>query len=388
MNRLTFDRAYEALQSYAPPTTAEFIRILNEVCERFLSSGKWLGTTEVLDFEASQGRIALPKQFSAILAAQIEGRGTQVYGRFHEYITGGPGHISPEVGAGMQMLVDEGDGHPLEKDFETPVRLVVQTFDPADAYDPQDPNTPGKMYVKGYGTTATSGGSPVLVELEIPLPTPSTPFVSTEVFERITSVVKPITYGDVALYGWNLTDYSDMTGYAGDYNNGADYGIGDIVSTPAGSPYGNPGQLFIRVSNPNNPGYPPGTSSWAVYSPASEELTPLSVYVPEDTAPSFRRYKVSSLLPITHVRAVCKRRFIPVDGNKDEIVIPGNLGALKLGMLAINYENKNDLERAEDYWQKAFSTLNLEMREFRGGAINRGQIDPSSFQIRRLRNFY
>jgi len=332
MNRLTFDRAYGALQSYAPPTTAEFIRILNEVCERFLSSGKWLGTTEVLDFEASQGRIALPKQFSTILAAQIEGRGTQVYGRFHEYITGGPGHISPEVGAGMQMLVDEGDGHPLEKDFQTPVRLVVQTFDPADAYDPEDPNTPGKMYVKGYGTTATSGGSPVLVELEIPLPTPSTPFVSTEVFERITSVVKPITYGDVAMFGWS-------TAYVG-------------------------------------------------ASPAPGEIIPLSVYVPEDTAPSFRRYKVSSLLPLTHVRAVCKRRFIPVDGDKDELVIPGNLGALKLGMLAINYENKNDLERAEDYWQKAFSTLNLEMREFRGGAINRGQIDPSSFQIRRLRNFY
>jgi len=57
-------------------------------------------------------------------------------------------------------------------------------------------------------------------------------------------------------------------------------------------------------------------------------------------------------------------------------------------MLAINYENKNDLERAEDYWQKAFSTLNLEMREFRGGAIYRGQIDPSAFQTRRLRNFY
>jgi hypothetical protein len=49
----------------------------------------------------------------------------------------------------------------------------------------------------------------------------------------------------------------------GDYDNGADYGIGDVVSTPAGSPYGSAGQLFIRVSNPNNPGYPPGTSSWS-----------------------------------------------------------------------------------------------------------------------------
>ena len=52
-------------------------------------------------------------------------------------------------------------------------------------------------------------------------------------------------------------------GYVGEYDNGADYGIGDVVSTPVGSPYGSPGQLFIRVGNPGNPGYPPGTSSWS-----------------------------------------------------------------------------------------------------------------------------
>jgi hypothetical protein len=58
--------------------------------------------------------------------------------------------------------------------------------------------------------------------------------------------------------------------YAGDYNNGADYGIGAVVSTPEGSPYGTPGVLYIRVSNPNNPGYPPGTASWDIYNNTGE----------------------------------------------------------------------------------------------------------------------
>lgn len=53
--------------------------------------------------------------------------------------------------------------------------------------------------------------------------------------------------------------------YRGDYDNGALYGYDQVVSIPVGSPYGLPGQLFIRVSNPNNPGYPPGTSSWELY---------------------------------------------------------------------------------------------------------------------------
>jgi len=50
--------------------------------------------------------------------------------------------------------------------------------------------------------------------------------------------------------------------YIGDYNNGASYTYDNVVSIPVGSPYGIPGQFFIRVSNPGNPGYPPGTSSW------------------------------------------------------------------------------------------------------------------------------
>lgn len=53
--------------------------------------------------------------------------------------------------------------------------------------------------------------------------------------------------------------------YNGDYNNASEYSINSVVRTPAGSPYGLPGQLFIRVSNPGNPGYPPGTSSWELY---------------------------------------------------------------------------------------------------------------------------
>jgi hypothetical protein len=53
--------------------------------------------------------------------------------------------------------------------------------------------------------------------------------------------------------------------YLGDYNNGVGYPIGGIVSINVGSPYGNPGQLFIKISNPNNPGYAPGDPSWQEY---------------------------------------------------------------------------------------------------------------------------
>ena len=48
--------------------------------------------------------------------------------------------------------------------------------------------------------------------------------------------------------------------YRGDYNNGLDYTYGDVVTYTDGL-------LYKRVSNPNNPGYPPGHFSWALFRP-------------------------------------------------------------------------------------------------------------------------
>ena len=89
----------------------------------------------------------------------------------------------------------------------------------------------------------------------------------------------------------------------GDYDNGADYGIGAVVSTPVGSPYGSPGQLFIRVSNPGNPGYPPGTPSWSSvydfdsFQPDPETLPDEQSGVTIVTTPSNQGYADGLLLP-------------------------------------------------------------------------------------------
>jgi hypothetical protein len=51
----------------------------------------------------------------------------------------------------------------------------------------------------------------------------------------------------------------EAVNYRGDYNNGLDYTFGDVVTYTDGL-------LYKRVSNPNNPGYPPGHFSWALFS--------------------------------------------------------------------------------------------------------------------------
>ena len=224
----------------------------------------------------------------------------------------------------MDLLADEGDGYPTAKAMETPSRLRISTSEIADAYDADFPDS-GKVLIKGYGNTPSPTGSPEVLTLEIPLPTPASPFTTTEVFSRVLSVQKPRTIGDVTL---------------------------------------------------------------SAIDASTQEVTVLGIYEPSETQPFYHRYKISSYDPEVGVRGLCKRRFVPLEGEDNELVTPSNMGALKLGMLAVNYENKNDLERANDYWNRAMMTLNLEMREARGGAQMMGQIDPSAFQIRRLKNHW
>jgi hypothetical protein len=92
---------------------------------------------------------------------------------------------------------------------------------------------------------------------------------------------KSISLNALSISVQNLGNYnvyasvsnSNGVSYIGNYDNGADYGLGDVVSIPEGSPYGTVGQLYIRISNPNNPGYPPGTASWQLYTNTGEVAT-------------------------------------------------------------------------------------------------------------------
>lgn len=82
--------------------------------------------------------------------------------------------------------------------------------------------------------------------------------------------------------------------------------------------------------------------------------------------PLFRHYKVLAV-GSEQITAHCKRRPVPVTQEEDYI-IPGNLAALKLGLYAINYEEKNDMKTAMSYWGQATDILNGEATEYVGGA--------------------
>ena len=94
----------------------------------------------------------------------------------------------------------------------------------------------------------------------------------------------------------------------------------------------------------------------------------IASYAPSETNPCYRRYAITGTEATESIRVLCKRHYLQCYQNTDE-VIPGNLGALKHGILALNYENHGDLDRANMSWGLALTLLQGGLREARGGAL-------------------
>jgi hypothetical protein len=90
--------------------------------------------------------------------------------------------------------------------------------------------------------------------------------------------------------------------------------------------------------------------------------------------PLFRGYRV--LDPIAKsVLALCKRRPIPVNYEEDYIY-PGDLSALKLGMLGILYEEASEPNKMQQYFREALDILNASASSHMGGAQEQTDFNP------------
>lgn len=78
--------------------------------------------------------------------------------------------------------------------------------------------------------------------------------------------------------------------------------------------------------------------------------------------------------------AIIKQDYVPLV-SEDEEVTPSNVGALKFGLMALLKEDAQDMERAEQFWQKANDLLAKEQDDDIGaGAEGKVQI-PDDLQM-------
>lgn len=93
--------------------------------------------------------------------------------------------------------------------------------------------------------------------------------------------------------------------------------------------------------------------------------TQIAEYQPNETRPSYQRYKTG--VAEKAIRVICQRRFVPIYAETDW-VIPGNLSALRAGVNSWLFENGSDMDSADQSMARAYNFLNDEAKAFRGGA--------------------
>jgi len=104
---------------------------------------------------------------------------------------------------------------------------------------------------------------------------------------------------------------------------------------------------------------------------------------PWETRPSYTRYKVG--IQDGTLRCLCRRRSVPII-HDDDPVWPSNIGALKHAVLALNYEDYNDAERALANWDTAKSLLGAELRAARGAQHPSFRFQPYGWGNGNIRN--
>lgn len=87
--------------------------------------------------------------------------------------------------------------------------------------------------------------------------------------------------------------------------------------------------------------------------------TLIASYAPGETQPAYRQYSVAGITtedPVTDppvVSAICKLGFVPAVSNND-LITPANIGALRLGLMALQFEEKVDPANAALFWGPNF----------------------------------
>lgn len=119
---------------------------------------------------------------------------------------------------------------------------------------------------------------------------------------------------------------------------------------------------------------PPTYGICSLYTWDGVTETLVARYMPEETYPQWRRYRVPACSGWTEadpgqILAVCKRQWTPVSNDNDEVV-PGNLGALRFGMEALLKEDNQDFPRAEEWWGKAYQLLANEVEDDTGAGAD------------------
>lgn len=323
MSRLTLGVARASLPSvcFGPgqqATADGAAPAINAACRWLFSHGKWRGTVRDVAFAVYDNQIILPRNIGTILGGGVRGVGDRslVYAGY-------------TVQNDWYQFLPGGPGN-----------IVNQPYD-----------------VSGF----TSAGDGFVTFRELPS------------VGRLKVVTTNVEAGSLEFHFRGINNGAKIWSNVGD-----DQIEGETMTIPQASGANVYSQL--SVTSLYSITKPVTNSLIALYHVADSDgtATHVGTYEPGEQLPCYRKYFVPQREDDTDiVVARCKLKPVDVVVDNDEI-IPGNLTALELALIAVNYRRKDDLQKAGHYMTMAIDELNSELEEYNAGqGAGNISIDPT-----------
>jgi len=388
-------------------TDPQLLARTNEAQERLLNKGLYAGTYGRYSVCVYGGCITLPREFESILGYNYSGAPAQVYNQWYEFMANGPGMST--VGAWRQ-LQDRGYV-PCFRSIESQKYIRVYTdliedatstilFRGSDTYNNRVQTQEDGAYIDGerLNLSAGSGNSSMLVTFDSTIP------VAFESYAGVYSFA--YTGGG---YNWwrkqGTTHYiyafatfnAGNSAYINDSEDGDLYEGTDPTTLlpssytwPAGVTVTELPRTTVNAFRSIDAINKTATKGWVrVYAvdPTTGSESCIAILAPDETLPQYRRYAIPGFDSPegTSVTVLAKRKFIPVVSDDDDLIVT-NLGALKMMAIAIEKEENNNLEEADQYEAKAVALLQEELKEVEGANIGRPQIQMEMFAMGEIPN--
>jgi hypothetical protein len=311
-----------------PMNNSRVMQLLNQATEELMNEGDWPGVVDRYLFRSPDGHIILPEFLDRIMGVAINNIPYTTKSPWYEFVEYGPGPQGDcswvdavidrdEVAINKAQFPDADDG---------PWTLYTKCEAIDETVDGERPTILVKGSAGDERVVRTNAGTGWIngEELELNGDTDPYTFYGTAVFESVTAVIKPITNGYIEL--------------------------------------------------------------WATNGDAAEDVQ-LATYSPEQVNPSYHSYYLPALKNCwgmgTLLNGCCwcpdgsdgptditvlvrgRRRFVPVLGDDDELIIT-NIPALISMMMAIQKREVSDPVGYGGYKAAAVDIMQKEARSYRG----------------------
>lgn len=304
--------------------TSRIDAVISEAEQRLWAKADWRLSRKRVRVRCQNQTFPLPLEVEKILKVDLDGSPAHVFDPAYEFMDSGPGDLDlRSLNSGYKDLVDLGE---FPTQFEIPIVLTQE--------DDED-CTEGTVN-DGFKLFAFS---PYVEDCEKYVTIRGLSKTSDEIFSDQSGSFLP---GEkIPINRWTAGVEGQMTGVLADYQSTTN--------------------LFSQVTRVYKEATK-GPVSLFAFDSDTNYIYLLSKMIPSATVPSYRRYRITNRLvdeyghDVTHILAWVKLRHMPAV-NATDIVAIQNMAALKNMVIAIKFENENNLAQAQAYEVNAFRLL-------------------------------